>query len=165
GAQTARADNPQLTVRLPNHDGRQPLRCVVTASGKLDPSLGLFCDGAAETVVFCPEGVPGPSTARTIPMPPADAGVELEAVLRWLAEHGVNDLLVEGGAQLNAALLRARLVDRVSVFVAPKLFGAGPSGFGELNVADPSEAVCLEEMEVAQIGEDWLFRGRPARRL
>jgi diaminohydroxyphosphoribosylaminopyrimidine deaminase/5-amino-6-(5-phosphoribosylamino)uracil reductase len=86
-------------------------------------------------------------------------------VLEALVARGVNDVLVEGGAKLNAGLLRAGLVDRVSAFLAPKLFGeGGPSGFGPLEVDDPSQAIHLEDMQVTQIGEDWLFQGRPARK-
>ncbi|HVA24846.1 MAG TPA: bifunctional diaminohydroxyphosphoribosylaminopyrimidine deaminase/5-amino-6-(5-phosphoribosylamino)uracil reductase RibD [Chloroflexota bacterium] len=184
GANTVRLDNPQLTVRPAPTDGRQPLRCVVTASGNLPAEANLFTDGAAETVVFCSEDrVPKQLTHATFVMPnevqhPRFAGdrtdssldaqndkmnVDLSAVLRHLAERGVNDVLVEGGAQLNAALLRAGLVDRVSAFVAPKLFGGcAPGGFGELGVLDPSQAIGLEDLSVEQVGEDWLFRGRPA---
>src|ERR1700744_2443619 len=54
GAQTARADNPQLTVRLPDRQGKiQPWRVVVTRSGRLPKSLHLFSDEhKARTLVF-----------------------------------------------------------------------------------------------------------------
>jgi len=166
GANTVRLDNPQLTVRLADHDGRQPLRCVVTASGNLPADAMLVTDGAAETVVFHPTGGPlrGEWQQRTVDLPAGNAGVDLRAALSWLAARGIIDVLVEGGGTLNAVLLRAGLVDRVSVFVAPKLFGgAAPGGFGELGVTDPAEAFQLEGLQVQQIGQDWLFRGRPAR--
>src|SRR5579862_6819159 len=55
GANTVRLDDPQLTVRPAPADHRQPLRCVVTASGDLPPNAHILTDGAAETLVFCPE--------------------------------------------------------------------------------------------------------------
>ena len=168
GANTVRQDNPQLTVRPAPADGRQPLRCVITSSGNLPPDAALATDGAAETVVFAPTGVPlPPQWERLGEGTPSsgEGGVDLRAVVETLASRGVNDILVEGGAQLNAALLRAGLVDRLSAFVAPKLFGAGgPSGFGELLVDDPNRAIHLEDVRVEPIGEDWLFQGRPVRR-
>jgi diaminohydroxyphosphoribosylaminopyrimidine deaminase / 5-amino-6-(5-phosphoribosylamino)uracil reductase len=175
GANTVRLDNPQLTVRPAPADGRQPMRCVVTASGVLPTGAALFTDGAAPTIVFCPEGIlPSLPAAgegqgstsgwRSHSLPPAGGGVALGAALRWLAEQGVNDVLVEGGARLNAALLRAGLVDRVSAFIAPKLFGGdGLSGLGDMALDDPADAIVLEDLEVEQMGEDWLFRGRPSR--
>ncbi|HEY8691226.1 MAG TPA: bifunctional diaminohydroxyphosphoribosylaminopyrimidine deaminase/5-amino-6-(5-phosphoribosylamino)uracil reductase RibD [Chloroflexota bacterium] len=182
GANTVRLDDPQLTVRPAPPDGRQPLRCVVTASGDLPAEAQLFTDGAAAALVFCSEDhVPEQLTQASFVMlseakhpdlGAADSsldaqndkgGVDLSAVLRHLAERGVNDVLVEGGGQLNASLLRAGLVDRVSAFVAPKLFGGcAPGGFGELGVRDPSQAIYLEDLHVEQVGEDWLFRGRPS---
>ena len=161
GANTVRLDDPQLTVRPAPPDGRQPLRCVVTASGNLPAEAALLANDA-ETVVFHPAEVPLPPRWERLGegLPKLD----LEIVLHRLAERGVNDMLVEGGAQLNAALLRAGLVDRVSAFIAPKLFGgSGPSGFGELGVDDPEEAVKLKDLEVQRIGEDWLFQGKPVR--
>ena len=54
----------------------------------------------------------------------AGLGVDLAEALRTLAERGITRLLVEGGAQLAAALLRADLVDRVAWFHAPAIMGA-----------------------------------------
>ncbi|MDE3074844.1 MAG: bifunctional diaminohydroxyphosphoribosylaminopyrimidine deaminase/5-amino-6-(5-phosphoribosylamino)uracil reductase RibD [Chloroflexota bacterium] len=230
GAGTVRADDPALTVRLPDHDGRQPLRVVVSASGRLDPRAQVFHGPPPGTVVFCATddgtgnrqqatgnreqatgygqqatgngqqatgngglfaadvavrprlgahlGVgrssgaarraglkPAPTEMGTgvelVSLPGSDGGVDLPQMLRWLAKRGINDVLVEGGAKLNAALLRAGLVDRLSVFVAPKLFGGAeaPGGFGELGVEDPALALQLQHVEVTQVGVDWLFRG------
>ena len=157
GANTLRQDNPQLTVRPAPADGRQPLRCVVTSSGNLPDDAALL-DGAAETVAFHPSSVPLPPQWERL----GEGAQSLAEVLRRLAERGVNDVLVEGGGQLNAGLLRASLVDRLSVFVAPKLFGGcAPGAFGDLGVLDPGQAVRLDDMSVEQVGQDWLFRGRP----
>jgi diaminohydroxyphosphoribosylaminopyrimidine deaminase/5-amino-6-(5-phosphoribosylamino)uracil reductase len=168
GAQTLRADNPQLTVRPAPADGRQPLRCVVTATGNLPQDAALLKPDA-ETLIFHPEGVPLPPPwaghGCAIPHCPGSAEeLDLKLVLESLAQRGVNDVLVEGGARLNACLLRAGLVDRVSAFVAPKIVGGdAPSGFGELGITDPNAALRVEDLEVQEIGQDWLFRGRPVR--
>jgi diaminohydroxyphosphoribosylaminopyrimidine deaminase/5-amino-6-(5-phosphoribosylamino)uracil reductase len=168
GANTVRLDNPQLTVRPAPPDGRQPLRCVITASGNLPADSALLTDGG-RTVVFGPGPCvsvtdEGRVTSERLWDSSLDAQNDLAGALRWLAEQGMNDVLVEGGAQMNAGLLRAGLVDRVSAFVAPKLFGGGgPGGFGELLVEDPAEAIRLADLEVERIGDDWLFRGRPIR--
>jgi diaminohydroxyphosphoribosylaminopyrimidine deaminase/5-amino-6-(5-phosphoribosylamino)uracil reductase len=170
GANTVRVDNPQLTVRPAPADGRQPLRCVVTSSGELPAEANLLTDGAARSVVFQAAGggeetdVPlaQDGMVSRVEVPTGEDGIDLRAVMRHLAESGINDVLVEGGAQLNAGLLRAGLVDRVSAFVAPKLFGgSGPGAFGELRVYDPAKAIQLEDLSVERIGADWLFRGRP----
>ncbi|MGH2470740.1 MAG: bifunctional diaminohydroxyphosphoribosylaminopyrimidine deaminase/5-amino-6-(5-phosphoribosylamino)uracil reductase RibD, partial [Chloroflexota bacterium] len=167
GAGTARQDDPELTVRLPGLDGRQPLRVVVSASGRLDPALKLFGGPPPGALVFVPPGTRAAGEVRCevawVDVPrSADGGVDMRQVLAELARRGVNDVLVEGGAGLNATLLRAGLVDRLSIFVAAKLFGGkGLPGIGDLGVEDPAQGLALRDVRVTQVGEDWLFQGRP----
>jgi diaminohydroxyphosphoribosylaminopyrimidine deaminase/5-amino-6-(5-phosphoribosylamino)uracil reductase len=87
--------------------------------------------------------------------------VDLRDLLAKLAERGVTHLLVEGGARVHARFLAEGLVDRVAVFVAPKLLGgegvplaAGP---GPRRMAD---ALRLEDVEVERVGQDVLVQGR-----
>jgi len=94
GARTVRVDNPKLTVRRDPPPDRQPLRVV----------LGAVPAGAAVE----------PAVALT---------GDLDAVLRDLAERGVVQLLVEGGAHVAHGFHQAGLVDRYIVYLAPALFG------------------------------------------
>jgi diaminohydroxyphosphoribosylaminopyrimidine deaminase/5-amino-6-(5-phosphoribosylamino)uracil reductase len=77
----------------------------------------------------------------------------LEEELGQLADEGVQSLLLEGGPTLATAFLRAGLVDKLLVFVAPKLAGAGPTLFGELD-----QAVDLSRLETRRVGEDVLLK-------
>jgi diaminohydroxyphosphoribosylaminopyrimidine deaminase/5-amino-6-(5-phosphoribosylamino)uracil reductase len=100
GAGTVRADNPSLTVRLPESDpffrglDAQPLRVV----------LGALPAGAAAA-------------------PALEMGGNLAAVLSQLGERGVLQLLVEGGARVAHDFHAAGLVDRYVFYLAPALFG------------------------------------------
>ena len=60
---------------------------------------------------------------RLIEVPGSEAGLDVAAALRALGNAGLNRILVEGGAQLAASLLRADLVDRVAWFHAPAVMG------------------------------------------
>jgi len=64
----------------------------------------------------------------------------LEAVLKTLAERGINSLLVEGGASVHAAFLDRDLADRLEVFRAPIVLGGGGH-----NSIDALAALGLEE--------------------
>jgi diaminohydroxyphosphoribosylaminopyrimidine deaminase/5-amino-6-(5-phosphoribosylamino)uracil reductase len=75
---------------------------------------------------------------------------ELEA----LAADGVQSLLLEGGPTLAAAFLEQDLVDKVLVFVAPKLSGEGPG-----MVAGLPGKIVLSRLEARSIGEDVLLQG------
>jgi diaminohydroxyphosphoribosylaminopyrimidine deaminase/5-amino-6-(5-phosphoribosylamino)uracil reductase len=87
---------------------------------------------------------------------PLTAGSELElrrgdlaAELRALAAEEVQSLLLEGGPTLAASFLRAGLVDKLVLFVAPKIVGHGPGLLAELPTP-----VQLTRLTAEQVGED-----------
>jgi len=92
---------------------------------------------------------------------PLPAGSELELrrggledELRALAQEGVRSLLLEGGPTLATSFVRAGLVDKLLLFVAPVLSGAGPRFLGELDA--PIE---LADVETRPVGDDVLIEG------
>jgi len=92
---------------------------------------------------------------------PLPAGSELElrrgglgCELRALAQEGVRSLLLEGGPTLATSFVRAGLVDKLLLFVAPVLSGAGPRFLGELDA--PIE---LADVETRPVGDDVLIEG------
>ncbi len=139
GAGTALADDPRLTVRQPGWAGRQPLRVVLDGRARL-PATAAVLDGEAPTlVVVGPAADParvaalraaGADVAAAAATPPAPAPtspvapLDLAAVLGLLHDRGVRSVLVEGGAGVAGAFVRAGLVDELVVFVAPLLLGA-----------------------------------------
>jgi diaminohydroxyphosphoribosylaminopyrimidine deaminase/5-amino-6-(5-phosphoribosylamino)uracil reductase len=76
----------------------------------------------------------------------------LEEELRRLAREGVQSLLLEGGPTLATGFVRAGLVDKLLVFVAPVLAGAGPHFLGEL-----PEPLRLSRLRAEPVGEDVLL--------
>jgi diaminohydroxyphosphoribosylaminopyrimidine deaminase/5-amino-6-(5-phosphoribosylamino)uracil reductase len=76
----------------------------------------------------------------------------LEEELRRLAKEGVQSLLLEGGPTLATAFFRAGLVDKLLLFIAPRLSGAGPRFLGDLDAP-----VDLQGVEVEQVGGDVLL--------
>lgn len=91
--------------------------------------------------------LPEESELELRPGPPAE---ELAA----LASEGVQSLLLEGGPRLAAAFLRDGLIDKLLVFVAPKLSGEGPGLFeGEV------PPVSLTRLTSSLVGDDVLLSG------
>ena len=76
----------------------------------------------------------------------------LEAELRRLAEEGVQSVLLEGGPTLASSFLGAGVLDKLLVFIAPRLSGEGPTLFLEL--VEPLE---LRRLEPRPVGEDVLL--------
>jgi len=90
---------------------------------------------------------------------PLPEGVDLEVLsgpleeeLGRLAEEGVQSLLLEGGPTLATAFIEAGLIDKLFVFIAPKLAGSGPTLLGELD-----ETVELRRFVTRRVGQDILL--------
>jgi diaminohydroxyphosphoribosylaminopyrimidine deaminase/5-amino-6-(5-phosphoribosylamino)uracil reductase len=76
----------------------------------------------------------------------------LRSELEALAREGVQSLLLEGGPTIAAAFLEQDLVDKLLVFVAPKLSGRGPVAFGPL-----ARPTLLHRVSARQLGDDVLL--------
>jgi riboflavin-specific deaminase-like protein len=163
GSGTVLADDPQLTVRLVQ--GRQPLRIVLDARGRLPESAKLLSDGVAPTL-----HVTGPATTTgfapprgahvehwEIPFGDGGEGVDLVALLAGLRSRGLERLVVEGGRRVITAFLRARLVDRIVVTIAPIIVGAGIDAVGDLRTERIDEALRFTTRRVWQLGGDVLI--------
>lgn len=167
GIGTVLADDPRLTVRLV--PGRDPLRIVLDSGLRIPHEAAVLRDGAARgTVVACVAGAAPDRQAAlevlgatVLALPPgAEGGVDLAALLAALGARGVRSLMVEGGARLITALLRARLADRLAVCVAPKILGEGISAVGDLGITCLANACTLQDVTVTLCGADVIMEGR-----
>lgn len=169
GAGTVRADDPQLTTRLPR--GRDPLRVILDGRLTTPPTAKV---ARAGTLIATTSDAPAAAEARLratgveiLRLPSAAPGssrVDLHALLAELGRRGVLELLVEGGAAVHAAFLDAGLADRVIVFVAPKIIGAAGVPLVALPGATTmAEAWTLADVEVKRLGVDVMIAGRPGR--
>jgi diaminohydroxyphosphoribosylaminopyrimidine deaminase/5-amino-6-(5-phosphoribosylamino)uracil reductase len=136
GAETARRDNPRLTVRLPGKRGKlQPWRVVVTRSGKFSRNLHLFSDRHRDrTLVFQKQS--------------------LTEMMGVLGEMEISHLLIEGGGKILTEAFRAGLVNEVAFFIAPAVMGTIPRALERLKTPIP-----LREVRYTPVGPDLLCRG------
>ena len=172
GAGTARADDPDLSVRGLG-DVPQPVRAVVSRRLDLDPDSRLGRSAGA-VPVWLIHGAAAPEAqrsawasvgARLIEVGgPRGSVMPLDAVLRALGEGGINAVLVEGGGSLAAGLLAADLVDEIAAFTAGLALGAeGRPGIGALGLDALAAAPRFRLSDVRQVGTDVLHRWtRPA---
>ena len=158
GISTVLADDPRLTVRLPEgEDFVPPLRVVLDERGRLPALSQVLTDGLAPTlVVHGDDVVPDyDDEVRAFAVRRVDGGLDLLAVLSQLAQRGVNELQVEAGATLSGALLKAGLVDELLLYVAPVLLGARARPlFAGIDPATMAERIGLRLVETRQIGPD-----------
>jgi diaminohydroxyphosphoribosylaminopyrimidine deaminase/5-amino-6-(5-phosphoribosylamino)uracil reductase len=86
--------------------------------------------------------------------------LDLRKAFGRLAREGLTEVLVEGGGELAAALLRARLIDEFHWFVAPKLIGGdGRPALASLGLRQLAKAVALKEVRTRKSGDDILLTG------
>jgi len=126
GVGTVILDDPSLRVHwdlLHRAPGPPPIRICLDGSGRLPASARLL-DGTQPTIVGTTESSQRryPASVDTIVAGPGPE-VALPIFLRALAGRGLRGVLVEGGAHVIASFLRAGLVDRMTVYVAPVLIG------------------------------------------
>lgn len=86
--------------------------------------------------------------------------IDLHAVMRVLAERGVNDVHLEAGPRLNGAMLQAGLLDELIVYMAPIIIGPGQGAFALSELNELGDAYRFEMGEHRQIGQDVRLRMR-----
>ncbi len=167
GSGTVLADDPRLTTRLAK-GGRDPVRIVL--DGKLDTSPQattyvqpsdaksiLVTSFEHDDVALQPYRAAGVEIIQVVRK--VD-GLDLSAALVELGKRKLQYILLEGGSMLGGAMMRAGLVDRVMIFVAPKLLGGVGRGLlAGQGAASISEALSLINLRARQIDTDILLEG------
>ena len=160
GIETALADDPELTVRLPGYSGRQPARVVLDSRQRLKPACRLVATARVIPTYVVATGAPDAALV--------EAGVrvlsvramgedrpDLRNVVQVLADEGLTSLFVEGGGQVAGSFLRCGLVTALEWFRAPIVLGGeGRPGVGALAVAALAEAPHFRRVEVHELGPD-----------
>jgi len=166
GGATVRADNPRLTVRLDGVEAQNPVRVVVSAALDLpDDAVILAPEQRADTWILT--GVESPKRVslealgvRTSVVGGTATSVDLAKAIEALGAAEITAVLVEGGQHLATALLEARLVDRLCVFVAPKVVGGdGLNWAGSLGVTSMDQAISLTDVGIQSHGDDVCIEG------
>ena len=158
GINTVIADDPELTARLDGEDLRQPIRVVLDSQLKIRQSARVV--GANTVIATTKPGRVG--LAEVVTLPATETGrVSLEDLMDELGKRDILSVLVEGGAEVHAALFEANLVDKVYAYVAPRLIGGhdAPGPLGGLGIERLDSAKALDEMDVTRLGNDLLISG------
>ena len=164
GSNTALIDNPELTCRLTGLEDRSPVRIVADGRLRLPLTSNLVATAANIPTwvvtnaraakdrhkAFADVGV----ALIDVPESP-EMGLDLAKALETFAARGITRLLVEGGSNLAASLLRARLVDRIVWFRAPVILGGdGLPALQALGIDTVAEGVQLKLLGTEKFGKD-----------
>ena len=166
GVHTALLDDPSLTVRGRLKPRVPPIRVVFDSTARLPVDSQLVTGVSRAPVLVL--------TSRSAQASRVDAlraaGVEvlsgnsLSERLQLLASRGVRSLLVEGGARLAGTLLESGMVDRLVIFSAPMVIGAGSlNAFGFVSGRRLEHALRFHVQSRKVLGDDLMTTLVPER--
>lgn len=155
GSGTVLADDPALTVR--EVKGRDPLRVIIDTDARTPPTAKVVrATDPQRTVIFVARDADTRRVHRLretgaliTSLQRTEAGLDLAAVLRWLADRGVNTVLCEAGPRIASALVASGLADRLMLIQTPMAGGDGPSALDGLG-----RSVELGALRVRRLGDD-----------
>ena len=181
GADTVIADNPRLTCRRSGkHDRmRDPIRVVIDGKLRVSPHAKVFHPGSGAPAILVTternlararrryriartEVIAAPSAADGVAL---DDEIALDQLMREFGGRGWCNVLIEGGAHLAGAALRAGIVDRIALFIAPMILGAGLPAIEGLQIGQTRKigqvrnALRLQNLSACRVGADWLLEG------
>jgi diaminohydroxyphosphoribosylaminopyrimidine deaminase/5-amino-6-(5-phosphoribosylamino)uracil reductase len=163
GGNTVRLDNPHLTTHgLSQHN---PLRVVVSQSCDLPDRANLWQITDTERTLL----ITLPDINLQLKQKLRDRQVEVlelddispEIVMQELGKRGCNTVLWECGGRLGAAAIKAKMVQKIYAFIAPKLIGGftAPSPIDDLGLMLMTDAMNLSRSQFQQVGNDLLVTG------
>lgn len=169
GVNTVVKDNPMLTARLQSKECKDPVRIIVDSKGRIPlESNVLHIDSKAGAILASTSSIDKEKEKLLLDMGvqiiKADnctGEVDLTTLMGKLYELEIDSVLLEGGGSLNASALNAGIVNKVMMFIAPKIIGGSTAitpveGAGFQLMKD---AVKLKDIEVTRFDEDVLIEG------
>ena len=169
GLGTIIADDPSLNTRIAECKGKDPIRIIVDSHCTIPVnSKVLHLESDAKTIVAVTrqadhlkiEAVEA-TGAEVFVIEEKDGRVDLTSLLRVLGNRGIDSILIEGGGELIYSALEAELVDKVQVYIAPKIIGGAkaPTPVAGKGITLMSEAIELKDIKRKIIDEDIMIEG------
>jgi diaminohydroxyphosphoribosylaminopyrimidine deaminase / 5-amino-6-(5-phosphoribosylamino)uracil reductase len=167
GINTVLNDDPSLTTRIPG--GQDPIRVIVDSKLRTPPSAKVITQKSpAKTYIAA---IPTASKDKLVSL--LDAGaeivlaraksgrVDLKHLMKMLGTYGITSVLIEGGAEVNASALKAGLVDKVVMFIAPVLMTGADSlcSIGGRSPLNLRQSIKLDHVSLRMIGQDLMLEG------
>ena len=169
GINTVHKDDPSLTTRLEDREGKDPIRIILDTHLSIVPDARVLHQAsAADTILVAGKGVGHnkktvleKAGVRVIEASLKNNRIDMASLLVQLGAMEISSLLIEGGSRVLASAFRAGIVDKVQFFYAPKILGGddgvpicrGPGA--ELM----SQSVALKDISVHRFDDDVLIEG------
>lgn len=175
GINTIITDDPMLTTRLEEGQGSDPIRIIADSKARIPLTAKVLnLESNARTIIATTEMADKDKLkalkekgAEVIVTPHKNERVDLAFLMKELGERKIDSVLLEGGSGLNYAALQEGIVDKVNVFIAPKIIGGntaktpvGGDGIGYMK-----DAVSLSNIDIHRFGDDIMIEGYVGKEL
>lgn len=177
GADTVIADDPALTVRLPESlcatgSVRNPRPVVLDSHGRVPLSTKLLSgeSSAQRPIIATTQSMPESHRQKleslgveviVLPTNTGGLGIDPAALLEALGQRAIQSVMLEGGASVHGSFRDAGLIDEIWNFIAPKIVGGkqAPGSFAGSGSDTLSQATQLVDVITENVGDDLLIRG------
>ena len=164
GVNTVIKDNPELTCRL--EGGKNPVRIIVDSKLRIPLGSNVVVDNLAQTIVATTEVADKDKIlvleklgVKVLIINSKNERVDLKSLMIELGKRDIDGILLEGGATLSFSALEENIVDKIQVYIAPKIIGGEKSKttIGGKGIEKLSDAIMLNNMTVKSVGTDLLI--------
>lgn len=174
GIETVLKDDPLLSVR---HRGKgakikQPAKIILDSALRVPAEAKIFSKSSSGRVIIATTALAPKEKAEALRKKGAeiltieseDGKVNIKTLLRILGRKEITHILIEGGGEVIASALEAKVVDRALFFIAPKIIGGrkAPTSVEGVGTNRVSQAIGLKDIRVERIGDDILMEGHIA---
>ena len=168
GSETLLKDDPSLNTR-DIHQGISPIKVILDGRARMPRQAKCLRDNESKTIWVVGRKAPEPDwelPSNLIRLTSPGVRPEISWVLSQLENFDINSILVEGGAQIHASFLKSKLVDKIYLFLAPRVLGnEGLSWCGELGIENLMDTLNFKIIRIEQLTPDLLLELQPIERL
>jgi len=166
GVGTVLRDDPLLTARI--RGGRDPVRIILDSRLRIPEDARVIGTSSSRTLIATTPLAPkdkierlDKAGAQVLLIESKNGRVDLRAFLSKMGEMGMMSVLVEGGGRVNGAFLDEGLVDKLLLFLSPRLMGdpQSPGIFQGKGFEHLKDSISVKDVKVKRIGEDILVEG------
>jgi len=161
GINTVLTDDPQLNVRG-IVDGKSPIRIVLDSKARIPKQSQVFKNDGVPVIIIKGNKAPRKIWPKLSDLEIIEAPSETPEIL-WvmseLSKFGIKKLLVEGGSMIHASFLKSHCVNKIALFLAPKIIGGQDalSWCGNLNIGNIEEILQTKIISITPVEEDVLI--------
>lgn len=168
GINTVLSDNPTLNVRYGNYP-YNPIRIILDSKLRIPENSNVLREDLDSIAIIATtknydrenfKKIKNKEKVEIIICEEKDGQVDLADLMNKLKDYDISSILLEGGATLNASMIREHLVDKYYFFIAPMILGStGLSAIGDLNIEKLSQSIKLKNLKVETMFGDILVTG------